>query len=1020
MKQWIFLVSFFAFVIQAEDLEKTFLSPPDAARPGVYWYFMDGNQTREGMVADLESMHAAGLRKALFLEVNIGLPRGPVDFMSEAWQDNFAYAVEVADRLGMEIILGTGPGWAGAGGPWIDPGRAMQHLRGEAIQVTGPTNFTGKLSVPQPSKPSHFAGLSKPLTEKRQAWYQDVAVVAYPTRTKHEPLEQLDFKSLVDVQPYSIWKHVPRFVQSYAAYPALPEEAVVMPQGVIDLTSRMKPDGSLDWEIPAGDWTIMRFVSRATGATTRPAPTPGHGFEVDRFSSEAFQYHFDQFHQKLLDKIGKRTKGRGLTTLHLDSWESSSQNWTPEFRKVFLKLRGYDPLPFFPVYAGQIVGSREQTERFLFDLRRTAQDLTLEHHAGAIKKIAHQNNMRFSCEPYDMNPAGNLDLGAVADVPMCEFWSSQVDAVYSCIEASSIAHTMGRPVVRAEAFTTPGGVGYKHSPAELKNQTDWAFCMGINEIIFHTFQHQPLGLEGPKPGMAMGPYGLQWHRNQTFWPLVGTYHDYLARCGQLLRQGVSVTDILYLTPEGAPHIFEPPEDAVTGTGILREKKDYHFDVVSPLILMKQATVEKGRIAFENGSSYRVLVLPLIETMTPQLLKTLEGLVRKGATIQGLPPQKSPSLSDYPKCDTQVVELAQELWGKGALPAEATEQPYGKGRILLGGAYTTAASVDKLYPSYASTIAFLQKQGVPPAFQSTGNLRYICRQTKELDIFFVGNREATQQCVTATFRTEGGQPEFWNPINGSRRTLGEVKRHEKGGVAIPVTLEAYESGFVIFRRKTPELKTATTERGPPISGKSDPLGSGGTRSVASADGLASNFPVLKPLQELKGAWEVTFDPNWGGPAAPVKFPELTDWSKHSDPAIKFYSGIASYKTTFDCAAPQSASLYLSLGTVHKLARVKLNGETLGVVWTFPYRLDVTGKVRPTGNVLEIEVANTWVNRLIGDQQPADKGVRTLKWADGLLEGKSYPAGRYTFTTVSNYKDKSPLQESGLLGPVRLER
>jgi len=307
-------------------------------------------------------------------------------------------------------------------------------------------------------------------------------------------------------------------------------------------------------------------------------------------------------------------------------------------------------------------------------------------------------------------------------------------------------------------------------------------------------------------------------------------------------------------------------------------------------------------------------------------------------------------------------------------------------------------VDKLYPSYASTIAFLQKQGVPPALQSSGNLRYICRQTKELDIYFVGNRDATQQCVTATFRTEGGQPEFWNPVDGSRRTLGDVKRFEKGGVAIPVTLEAYESGFVVFKRKA-------------------------TAWVVDAKGdarLASNFPALKPVQELKGAWEVTFDPKWGGPKDPVAFQNLVDWSKHSDPAIKYYSGIASYKTTFDCTAPQSAPLYLSLGTVHKLARVKLNGETLGIAWTPPYRLEVTGKVRPTGNVLEIEVANTWVNRLIGDQQPADKGARTLKWENSLLEGKSYPAGRYTFTTVSNYKDKSPLQESGLVGPVRLER
>lgn len=996
MKQWIFLIGFLALATQADDLEKSFLTPPDSARPGVYWYFMDGNQTREGMVADLKAMHKAGLRKALFLEVNIGVPRGPIDFMSEAWQDNFAYAVKFADELGMEIILGTGPGWAGAGGPWIDPARSMQHLRGEAVKVAGPARFTGKLPVPPPSKPAHFAGLSPSLAKTREAWYSDVAVLAYPTPEKQEPIEKLDFKSLVDVQPYSSWKHVPRFVPAQAEYLPVPENSTVKTQDVIDLTSRMKPDGSLDWDIPQGNWTIMRFAARSTGTTTRPAPTPGHGFEVDRFSSDAFKYHFDQFHQKLLDKIGTRRNGRGLTTLHLDSWESSSQNWTPDFRKEFKNRRGYDPQPFFPAYAGQIVGSREKTERFLWDLRKTAQELTLEHHAGAIKKLAHKKGMFFSCEPYDMNPAGDLDLGAVADVPMCEFWTSQIDSVYSCIEASSIAHTMGRPVVRAEGFTTPPNIGYKHNPADLKNQTDWAFCMGINEIIFHTFQHQPLGLEGPKPGMAMGPYGLQWHRNQTFWPMVGAYHDYLARCGQMLRQGVSVTDILYLTPEGAPHIFEPPEDAVTGKDVLREKKDYHFDAVSPLILMGHATVEDGRIAFENGSSYRVLVLPLIETMTPELNKCIERLVRKGATIVGLPPKKSPSFADYPRCDKIVSDVSSQLWGKDGIPHESSERKYGKGLVVWGGVTTQPASADKLYPSYESTVALLQKQGIRPAFHSTGNLRYICRQTKDRDIFFVGNRDATAQRVTATFRTDGCLPELWNPTDGSHRVLPDGHVYE-GVVAIPITLEPYESGFVVFKRNNRAQKT---------------------KAITPPPATASNFPDLKPLQELQGPWEVTFDPTWGGPKSPVTFLKLSDWTTHADPAIKFYSGIATYRTSVNAPSQLSSRLFLSLGTLHKIAQIKLNGETLGIVWTPPYRLEVTGKVRPTGNVLEVDVANTWVNRLIGDQQPEDKGVRNLKWETGLLGGKSYPAGRYTFTTVNNYIAKSPLQESGLLGPVMI--
>ena len=403
----------------------------------------------------------------------------------------------------------------------------------------------------------------------------------FPTPADSPAPEMLDLKALYDVQPYSSWKHIPRFIPSLADYPATPAGAAIDPAKVLDLTSKLRPDGSLDWRIPPGDWTVMRLVSRNTGATTRPAPAAGHGFEIDRFRADAFAWQFEHFHQKLLDKIGPQRPGRGWTCLHLDSWESSSQNWSAGFRQEFTKRRGYDPQPFYPAYHGLLVGSREQTERFLWDLRKTAQELLLKNHAQAIKGKAHEHGMVYSNQPYDMNPAGDLDLGAVADIPMCELWTAGIDSVYSCIEASSIAHTMGKPVVRAEAFTTPPGGGYPHNPADLKNQTDWAFAIGVNELIIATFQHQPFGLDGPRPGMAMGPFGVHWERTQTFWPMVKPYHDYIARCSYMLRQGVDVQDILYLTPEGAPHVFLPPVDAMTDGSLLRDKKEYGFDAVSP-------------------------------------------------------------------------------------------------------------------------------------------------------------------------------------------------------------------------------------------------------------------------------------------------------------------------------------------------------------------------------------------------------------------------------------------------------
>jgi hypothetical protein len=977
----------------ADPLAAQFAQPPDSARPGVYWYFMDGNQTREGMTADLEAMHRAGLRKALLLEVNIGVPRGPVDFMSEAWQDNFAHAVRAADKLGMEIILGTGPGWCGAGGPWIAPAQSMQHLQSSVVQVKGPGRISTTLPVPGPRRPSPFAGLSRELTEKRQAWHTDVAVLAFPTPAMTAPTDQLDVKALYDTQPYSSWKHVPRYIESLAAYPEPPQNAVINPAKMLDLSPHLRKDGSLDWEIPPGEWTVMRFAARSTGATTRPAPTPGHGFESDRFNPEAFAYHFEQFHRKLIDKVGHRQPGRGWTALHLDSWESSAQNWSGAFRAEFQQRRGYDPLPFFPTYSGRVVSSREKTERFLWDLRQTAQELVIQNHAQVIRRLAHENGFYYSSQFYDMNPAGDLDLGAVADVPSCEFWSGTIDTVYSCIEAASIAHTMGRPVVRAEAFTAYPKHGFVDSPTGMKNQTDWALAMGVNDFIIHTYQHQPLGSDGPRPGLAMGPFGVQWHRHQTFWPMVGPFHEYIARCGQMLRQGISVADILYLTPEGAPHIFLPPEDAMQGTGLLREKKGYGFDAVSPRILASRAKVEGGRIAFAEGSSYGLLVLPTWKTMTPELLATIEQLVRDGATVIGAPPGKSPSLSGYPQCDERVNTLARSIWGGSEVPAQVTERRLGKGRIVWGGESTAPASADKMYPSYASTAALLQQWGTPPVFASAGPVRWHLRRTAERDIFFVSNREATAVETKCAFRTDGAAPELWDPLTGTHRPLPQFTMGG-GTVEVPLRFAAHGSYFVVFTR-------------------------GGARQAAASGEM--NFAEERILGTLAGPYEVTFDPAWGGPKERMVFPELTAWNLSAEEGIKYYSGEAVYRKKFDRPAglQNDRRVFIDLGGVHKLARIKINGVDLGIVWTPPFRVEVTDKLRPAGNELEVTVVNTWANRLIGDQQSRNKDVRKLQWESGLLAGKPYPAGRYTFTTAQgDYKADSPLQESGLLGPVQL--
>lgn len=940
------------------QLRAGFLNPPDSARPGVYWYFMDGNLSKEAMTADLEAMKAAGLGNLVFLEVNVGVPRGKVDFLSPEWKDHFAHAVREAERLGIEITLGVGPGWTGSGGPWVRPEQSMQHLASSATDVRGPGPVHLTLPVPAPKKPFFGASQFPPDMRKNwETWYQDVAVLAFPTPADPVKTEAIDEKALFYRAPYTSQANVrPYFT------PETPRGLTgISPEKIIDLTAKMRADGSLDWTVPEGSWTILRFAARNNGAVTRPAPLPGVGFESDKFDTTALDAHLRTYLYPLLPKT--RNKNGGLRRLHMDSWEMGAQNWSGHFREEFRRRRGYDPLPWYPVYAGWIVGSDDRSERFLWDLRKTAQELVLENHAGQLKRISHRLGLKLSIEPYDMNPTADLALGAVADIPMCEFWSEGYGfaAAFSCLEATSVAHINGSALVPAEAFTADHREAWKQYPGSMKNQGDWAFAAGINRFVYHTFQHK-FPDDGLRPGMTMGPYGVHWDRGQTWWPMVPAYHRYVSRCQFLLQQGRTVADVLYLTPESAPHVFLPPKSALSGSDFLPDRRGYNFDGCDPEQLM-HASVRDGQIVFPSGASYRLLVLPAYRTMTPRLLEKIGSLVGAGATVAGNPPVAAPGLTGYPAADGRIRQEATHLWAGGKIQRFEPE-------------------AGSLYPSYETTASLVRKQRIPEDFATTLDVRYTHRTHIGWDLYFVSNRRDTPQEGTLSFRAEG-QPQCWNPVTGEIRALPEYST-QNGVTSLPLKLAPSESFFIVF----PKEKQ-------PVAGK-------------------KNNPSFQPVKTLEGPWEVYFDPAWGGPEA-ISFDRLEDWTSRPEHGIRYYSGIATYRKRFD--APKGRRLVLDLGTVHDMARVRLNGKDLGVIWTSPWLVPL--KTLKTGqNLLEIEVANRWPNRLIGDEFLPDDGIRDGKWPDWLLHHTPRTSGRYTFTPHRFYKKDSPLLPSGLLGPVRI--
>lgn len=644
---------------QTTGATQDFQNPPDAAKPGVYWFFMDGNISKSGMKADLQAMKDAGLARAIIMEADLGGPKGNVLYSSPEWFDCWHDATEEAKRLGIELTTSVGPGWCGAGGPWIDPEHSMQHLRASFTQIQGGAEINVVLPKPEPRDPYFGRGSLGPCEDDWRDFYRDVAVIAYPTPKGSEKLPDWEEKALFFRPPFSSMSGVKPYLPTSADDPAVAErlaDSIVPFDAIVDVTEFMDADGRLRWKAPEGNWTVARLGRRITGQTTRPAPEAALGLECDKFEPTGIQEHFQKFNEKLF-------KVADFTTLHHDSWEMSSQNWSENFRRLFMEKRGYDPLLWTPVMFGVPVDSVEKSERFLWDLRRTAQELVFENNVALMKELGAKHGLTFSTEAYDLNPAGDLYLFRAADVPMCEFWAKGYgfETTFSVIEAVSSAHTTGKSVVGAESFTTANDRWRQH-PGIMKRQADWAFCLGVNRLVFHRMCAQP---NDDAPGFSLGIHGTHFDRTETWFPLVGDFCAFVGRTQALLQRGKPSADVLFLDREGAPQVFVAPSSALT-SGEFKDKREYNFDACCPQVLIETAHAENGKVVFPDGTAYSLLVLPNTTEMTLDLARKLRELVDAGVPMIGAAPLRTPTLVDYPQADAELRSIVDAIWsGKNA-------------------------------------------------------------------------------------------------------------------------------------------------------------------------------------------------------------------------------------------------------------------------------------------------------------------------------------------------------------------
>src|SRR5829696_6622947 len=704
--------------------------------------------------------------------------------------------------------------------------------------------------------------------------------------------------------------------------PAMPATSTIARGSVVDLTTRMRPDGTLDWEVPAGQWTILRFGHSLTGAKNRPAVPAASGYEVDKLNRAHVEAYLRDYTAPIAQALGP-LYGKSLRHVLLDSWEAGPQNWTDGMIAEFRRRRGYDPVPFLPALAGRVVESADASDRFLWDFRRTIVDMFAEHHYGTATEFFRKQGLGTYSEAsgVSLEPLEDALLNKKqVDIPMGEFWFRSLHpwAMYyqDVRGAASAAHVYGKPIVAAESWT---GGGYE-SPYSLKKVGDYWFAQGINRLIFHTSAHQPLDT---KPGNTM--VGIHLNRNITWAEQAAPFITYLARSSFLLQQGKPVADLLYLLNEGAPSTTP-----FWGAGLQpAPPPGYDYDYTNADALLTRVSVgPDGSLVLPDGVRYRVLVLPPIDRMTLPVLRKIAELARAGATIVGPRPVQPPSLVGTPTADMDHAALVEEVWGD-LDGVNRTRRSYGAGRIVWGQPLAAVLAAESVFPD------------VEFARPLDGEIAWIHRRTGDADIYYVTSSADRPLELDVRFRVAGREPEIWHPATGVIERASFRVDSTRTRVRLPMT--EHDALFVVFRGSTAEASRAV----PAV-----------TRTT---------------LATLDGPWQVRFAPGLGAPPS-IVLPQLASWTASADSGVKYFSGTATYSRTVQ--APESwrgRRVLLSLGDVRDLAEVVVNGMTMPL-WKAPFEVDVTGVLRTGANQVEIRVTNEWTNRMIGDRRlPPEKRI-----------------------------------------------
>lgn len=1037
----IFNLQISCLALSGNSLKSVFADPMDKVKTSVYWYWISGNVSEEGVKKDLHAMKKAGIDRAFIGCMGVDgvvTPYEKVKFGSPKWWRILHSALKTATELDIEIGIFNTPGWSQSGGPWVKPSQAMRYLASSSYELEG----GGKISLNlrresadfQDVKVLAFPMISKgnslnsgeidfPKDEKKPYEFffksdKDFtlrSVLFYPsqkginTRARlfvkdgdnyrklgEYSIDRFNFALNVGFSPYApVVISIPGVrgrefkvefdssaggsglkdivLSSKARIERYPEKSLakmfqsplpywneyqwpaqapldagaeyISSKDVLDISSCLNGD-KLEWEAPPGKWLVMRMGMLPTGVTNTPADPEATGLEVDKMSRAHVEAHFEAYMGEIIRRIPAEDR-KSWKLVVQDSYETGGQNFTDDFIDSFKSRYGYDPLPFLPVYQGYIVDSPDRSNRFLWDLRRLVADRVAYDYVGGLRDISHKYGLRTWLENYGHwgFPGEFLQYGGQSDEIGGEFWSFGNLGNIENRAASSCGHIYGKRLIYAESFTSAARP-FSCYPGQMKARGDRFFAEGINSSLLHLCISQVSDSE--LPGINAW-FNSEFNRLNTWFSHMDLFSAYLKRANLMLQQGINVADVAYFIGEDAPKM--------TGIAQPALPKGYQFDYINAEVIERDLFVRNGLLTLPHGTQYKILVLPKLKTMRPELLKKLNTLLNDGAVILGPAPERSPSGKDYGLADVKVKELADSMW-KGLDGKNVKYVRRGKGMLMLGLDMQEALDIIACRPDCK----------LPADLP----VLYAHRTANDMEIYFLTNQSAKSIDLNPEFRVKGKRPEWWEPTTGKVRALPAFS-HTEFGTAVPMRLEPFESAFIVFKDSATLL----------------PGGS-------SAD----NCPKAETCLSLDKDWKVTFKDSLRGPKESQTFPKLIDISTHTDDLIRYYSGTLIYEKEIELKDLPDGEIYLNLGYVGVMAKVSVNGDYAGGVWTAPYRVDVSNKLRKGKNLISVEVTTTWQNRLIGDS--------------ALSKDK-----RTTWAACNNWRKNDALQKSGLLGPVVLE-